>query len=341
MSQNSSALGMRKAVSPQGLGLVTGEVDDNLDRYIWVALAPAFIGQRNRGATFLGDFPGEVLPAKIPIRIASTRSLTAFELRAGQINDMASAYNATLPDVDQHPSSQISSNSAKKLANFYARELENFGVAVLSELAGAEAEFVNEVFGKIFRKGWIERLEKEGKLTRVVENVVFEGVFLDQIRDYLRTEAGSVLTAPGISDKLKELLSKTINELRTAVDRAWAFANEKLNETEKLIRKRQAGQPGGKEWYDSPDHRFPNALPPLDLVCLAQTDRVPIDLKELEASKEMSETLGKAVIDGIAAASASDGRSALTMDAVKAMLDERDKKHSDELKALEAKLKAN
>lgn len=337
MSQFSSAFGMREAVSPQGLGLNTGEVDDNLDRYIWIALAPAFIGQRNRGATYLGDYPGEVLPAKTPVRIASTRSLTGYELKAMELNDVVAAGARTLPEVDNHPNSQISANSAKKLANFYARELEGFGVAVLSQLAGASAELVNEVFGKIFRKNWIESLESEGKLVRVVENVTFRGVFLDQVRDYLRRDAQAIPKAPGVSEQLSELLSVTIRELLDACDRAWAFANEKLNESEKQIRKRQSNTPGGKDWYDMPDHRFPNALPPLDLVCLAQTNRTPIDLKELAASKEMTKELGKSVVEGIAKAAGGNG--GLTLEQVQAMLDEQNKRHQAELKALEAKLK--
>lgn len=267
-------------------------------RYLWIALAPIFIGHRNHGASFMGDFPGEILPAKTPIRITSKKAYAPFELKAIAIETTESAFSPSLPEVDRHPNSYVSSNSAEALAKFIANEYVDFGIAQFEDLIDEDSADVANLFSLIFKDRYFDELEKGGKLSRVVEGITFEGPFLDQIRGYFETETTKIINRVGVTKEARELTQKAVASIVAAVSKALDFANGKLNDTEKLIRAKQANQPG-KGWYDLPDHRFPNATPPLDLVCLAQTGRSPMDLKQLDASREMAETLGDSVVTGI------------------------------------------
>lgn len=327
---------MNRIAAADGAGIPDREVNVNAPHYIWIALAPIFIGHRNRGASFMGDFPGEVLPAKTPVLITPTRAYATREIQAISIESQDNAFDKTLPDPEAKVSnSQIANNSAYDLVKFIEKEYVDFGVAALWELTDESGEDVNNLFSILFNEKYFEDLAKDGNI-REIEGVEFQGPFLDQIRTYLTTEGMKAARRVGITNELREVIQKTHGAIVAAVDRAWSFANAKLNDTEILIRARQNGKPG-KEWYDMPDYRYPNAQPPLDLVCLAQTGRSPLDLRELDASREMSATIGASVVDGIKEAMAGGGKAEGTVSIadVKKLLAEQDAKYQkqiDELK---------
>lgn len=325
---------MNQVAGARGHGIETQERNHNAPHYVWIALAPVFIGQRNQGATFLGDFPGEFLPAKTPVLIDPTRAFAPFELKALAVENTEAAFDRTLPEVDNHPNSYIAENSAYGLTKFVQKEYHDFGVAFFPDLVGADGLDVNELFSLIFNEGYFRELADTGQNVRTVEGVEFHGPFLDQVRHYLMTESGKIVGKVGITKAQKDLIQTVLTQLQVAINTAWDFSNGKLNATEQLIREKAAGKPG-KVWYDMPDHRFPGSPPPLDLVCLAQTKRVPLDLKNLDASREMSQQVGDSVAQGIKEAFAGAGDAGkISLNDVKALLADQAKEYEVKLAAL-------
>lgn len=330
---------MNQVAGAQNHGIVTREQNDNAPHYIWIALAAVFIGHRNSGASFLGDFPDEALPAKTPIVITPTRAYAAYELKAIALENTDNAFQKTLPDVEQHPNSYIAENSARALKDFVVKEYADFGIAFFEDLTDEAVADVNNLFSAIFRESYFEDLAKAGLNLRTIEGVEFKGVFLDQLKKYFTDERHKITNRVGLTSEVKKTIADTVLILETAIEKAWSFANAKLNATEELIRERANGRPG-KAWYDMPDHRFPDAQPPLDLVCLAQTGRVPLDLKQLDASREMSATIGDSIVTGIkdAFGGGAPAKGGVSLKEVEELLIKQNAKHAEEMAELKASL---
>lgn len=326
---------MNQVVGAQDHGLRRRAPNENEPHYIWIALASVYHGHRNNGSSFIGDFSGEILPAKTPLRIDPTRAYAPYEIKAIAIELASEGEKNSLPEVDRHPNSMVSENTAASLVEFIRKNYEDFGVAFFPELVGEDSVNVNAAFSTIFSESYFKELaDKEGGNVRTTEGVDFQGPFLDQIRDYLKQNRGKILARPGVTREAREMLSKIIGELDKSIEKAWGAANAKLNNTEEQIRDAANGKPGGKPWYDMPDHRFPNSLPPQDLVCLVQTNRVPIDLKQLDASREMSEKMGASVVEGMKQAMAGNNTNGgVSMDDVKKLLAEQASEYEAKISA--------
>jgi hypothetical protein len=165
------------------------------------------------------------------------------------------------------------------------------------------------------------------------------GPFLDQLRPYLRQggPAGqrimdAVQTAGSRQATAEQIAGakEMVLQMRAGADRAWGFFNTHLNATESEIRRFRDGKPG-KQYYDLPDERFTGGTLPLDIVAMANTGRVPIDMQSAsEAASRLTEQNEvymkgfELIADKIAASNAAAAKQGVTVEYLNELLDQRD-----------------
>lgn len=297
-------------------------VDDDRwkSRWLWNAGAPIGLSEYTM-SRFIGKFEDDVLPAKRPVCLEPhmARSIGVYEHRAfiGTNADMGGNHADTMLSVPMNsvnPNSGIGSaapltsydNNPKLCAYLLMRDYERRGLCLFEDLRGVEEEEFNFLFDLIIPPS----VEKQwAKTKRVVLDHEFKGPFLDQYKEWLGAKFSSpmltwfnanigAIARKGLERRSSDLHGSMVTQLRAAVNRAWAWENSVLNTTEQQIRRYRNGHKG-KEFYDMPDERFVNPVPPLDLLCLADTSRQPIDLQQVEAANKLNTGTQEAMMAGM------------------------------------------
>lgn len=297
--------------APTHPGMQTAADDRWMARWVFNMGAPISLAEYS-GSRFVGKFDNEVLPSKKPVLFAPhmARSLGVYEHRA-HIGDLGSMSTSVVDEMlsvpinapqigsidltRQAPLSQYD-NNPKLCAYLLMRDYERRGLVLFEDLRGVEEEEFNFLFSLIIPP---EIEEQWARTTRTVLDHEFRGPFLDQYKAYMGVEGNAILRTAvnarlkaaypdGAGRKITERLSVMGKQIRGGVNRAWSYENSVLNTTEQQIRRYRNGHKG-KEFYDMPDERISNPVPPLDLHCLADTGRSPIDLQQVEATNKASE----------------------------------------------------
>jgi hypothetical protein len=283
--------------------------DSNLTRIAWM---PTFdIDLRHMsGSSYVGAFPDERIRKRTLIffREGDAASFRPKEIPAMVTNEESRLADNYLPAaeaidlmgiIDPLDKSMVNCqfvlNTPRFCANTLMRQYHKYGMQLFEHLNGREKD-ARKLYDIIYPADVIPVTARE----RV--NVTFEGPFLDEIFDYLKRNgranieksrkrfiaAGKERAARLEADGLR-MLAQMISGCATA----WGHQNATLNKTEQLIRLKRNGKEG-KDWYDVADERFDNPWPAPDLVFLADTNRMPLDLQELAASQKMAEETGRA-----------------------------------------------
>src|SRR5207253_679522 len=116
---------------------------------------------------------------------------------------------------------------------------------------------------------------------RIKNGVAFKGPFLDEILEFVNTEAAKRVHRSGLSKSDKEIGFAVVMEVQKLLRDGLSKANGLLNESESEM---QDPKDRIKTTYDQPNLEVANAPVATDLYCLAHTDRVEIDNKQLKAS---------------------------------------------------------
>jgi hypothetical protein len=269
------------------------------------------------GSRFVGKFPDDVLPAKSPIFFAphAARATGLYEHKAitGSQADMAvnlvddmmsipvnSGAQGTLAPITRYD------NNPKLCAYMLMRDYERRGLCLFETVKGMdEADFLF-LYDLIIPP----HIEKEWRKTkRAVLDHEFRGPFLYQFKEWLGVRGDSPmqkwynanireLHSHGLDRQQTDKHGAMITALREAVDRAWKWESSSLNDSEAAIRAKRNGEPG-KRFYDMPDERFVNPVPPLDLICLVDLNRTPMDLQQMEAAGQMGKATSESIVEGM------------------------------------------
>jgi hypothetical protein len=286
--------------------------DSHLTRICWM---PAFdIDLRHMtGSSFVGAFPDERIPKRTLFffREGEAATYRQKEIPAMVTNEESRLAENYLPPADQIDMLGIPSevdkslvncqfiiNSPRFCANTLMRQYHRYGMCVFEHLNGQEKQ-ARKFFDLILPPDAIPVTERERC------NNVFRGPFLDEVLEYLKRYGRRNIEAArkrfkmtGQGEKLESWALRMLAEMIAGAVKAWQFQNATLNKSEHLIRLKRNGKEG-KDWYDERDERFDNPLPAPDLVFLADTNRMPLDLQELAAAQKLAEQTGAATSRGI------------------------------------------
>lgn len=269
------------------------QADEHLARFLYM---PTFdISLRNQPqSAYLGNWPNEMIPKRRLLKIENTIAFAINELPAQITSNEADFQTAYLPSpdvADQRTSSKMWNRTPRFVANTLLREYEKVGLIHFDGMNGREDD-VNKLFNIILPADAIE------VTVRTREGEDFLGPFLDELRDYVLRQSPQNLKKARLDGDLRENGRVMLNQLQQGIGRAWSHQLFVLNRTENLIRQRRNGGEG-KEWYDQRDERFADSLPPQDLLFMADLNRQPLDMKELEAAKTMTDGATQAVVEGV------------------------------------------
>lgn len=301
---------------PPPAGMVAKADDRFQSRIVWNAGSPISLAE-NSGSRFVGKFKDDVLPAKRPVffQPGMARSTGLYEHPAfiGTQSDMGSSHVDSMLSVPVNSTANGSSapltaynNNPKFCAYLLMRDYERRGLCLFESMKGVTEEEFFFLFDLIIPP----HVEKEwAKSKRTVLEHEFRGPFLDQYKGWLGNRMQSPmktwynanireLVPKGLDRQQSDKLGAMVMELRNAVLAAWRWENTVLNTTEQQVRRYRNGHKG-KEFYDMPDERFTNPVPPLDLICLADTARTPIDAQQAEAMTEASANQQQSMADAM------------------------------------------
>lgn len=285
-----------------GVALQKRNDDAPLMRWGFMASHPISVANMT-GSKYLGSWPHDKVPAKQLLMIPEAVNQGPFEIPAqvysdgeGFEIDPAGSWFANQPTTgvkggafghQQGPTS-IFRKPPKMVAYLLMRGYEKRGLCLFEEMAGAgELEMV-QLFDLVLPPSVLSRA------TRRILEVDVRGPFLDEIRAYLTSIKGA-------RGKLPAEGRHVFDELYAACERAWHFENNHLNESEADIRMYRAGK-RGKANYGMPDERFATAEDPqlpLDLICLADTDRAPLDMQEFSQQASITNSTNEAMVEGM------------------------------------------
>lgn len=332
---------VRQGPPPPGM---VAKADDRFQaRWLMNMGSPISLSE-NIGSRFVGKFPNDVLPAKRPVCFAPgmARSTGLYEHPAfiGTQADMGANHADSMLTVPVNSESNGSSapltaynNNPKFCAYLLMRDYERRGLCLFESMKAATDEEFLFLFDLIIPP----QIEKEwAKSKRIVLEHEFSGPFLDQYKAWLGTKGASPmkqwynanireLVPQGLTRQQSDNHGAMITELRNAVLAAWRWENTVLNTTEQQVRRYRNGHKG-KEFYDQPDERFQNPVPPLDLICLADTARTPIDLLQTEAADRMSASGREDMVmamESLGETLASKMQPGLTLEQVNKLLDDK------------------
>lgn len=317
--------------------------DRHLQRWLWMASIPISLADWS-GSRFVGKFDNDLLMPKrlIALRPGHANALGVYEFPAmimhQQDQGVGDNNGGTFLDAIAPPSTVFDtgrrerltrySNAPKLCGYMLMKEYERRGLALFEHLKGMEDDEVAAVYEAVIpaevEAGW-------AKVKRVVLEHDFHGPFLDQIRDWLGRPGSSPMseyakkrgTAKDAETRARRSIMAT--EMRSACSRAWSFENAALNTSEQQIRRYRNGKLG-KEYYDAPDERFPEAPMPLDILCLADTNRQPIDMQQVEAARVANEGTQQAMVKGMEAVAdriAEKMTSGVSLEQIEAAIDSR------------------
>jgi hypothetical protein len=287
--------------------------DRHLQRWLWMASVPISLSDWS-GSRFVGSFENDLLSPKrlIAFRPGHAVALGVYEFPAMIMHQQDQGIgdnNGTFLDGVAAPSSVFDTGRRERLTRYanppklcaylLMKEYERRGLALFEHLKGLDDEVIESVYEAVIPA---EIEAQWAKTKRVVLEQDVRGPFLDQIRDWLGRPGASPMAdfakKKGVSKSIVELVKLTSVELRAACNRGWSFENASLNTSEQQIRRYRNGKLG-KEYYDSIDERFSGGPLPLDILCLADTGRQPIDLQQVEAARVMSESTSETMMQGM------------------------------------------
>lgn len=334
---------IRQGPPPKGVQVAAD--DRYLTRWLWNASAPISLADYS-ASRFVGKFDDDILPAKrlVAFQPGMARSLGPYEHPAftGTQADMGISHVETMlsiPVAGMNPATgQVGespktayNNNPKICAYMLMRDYERRGLCLFEDMRGTSDEEIMFLFDMIIPPEIEAQWARE---TRTVLDHDFRGPFLDQYKAWLGSASNSPLLAwfnanigkkKSLQRKESDRLGAMGREMRAAVNRAWSWENTMLNTTEQQIRRYRNGHKG-KEFYDMPDERFANPIPPLDLLCLADTNRQPLDLQQVEAANVLNKGTQDAMMSGMetfADRIASKMQPGLTLEAVDKLIQER------------------
>jgi hypothetical protein len=193
----------------------------------------------------------------------------------------------------QQPQQGISKvdRTAKQCADIFLMENRSSGGGVLYSLVGYHVRDTDKGFAAA--RKLVETILPYRDRTifpvseRVKAGVVFKGPFLDELLDNLKAEGISRLRAAGYDTSPDSPEMKCYAEIRHILSNGEKRAHAFLDETEAEIKKPD----GLKRAYDPPDLETYDAPVSTDLYCLAQTNRIEADMRQLRASENIGTSL--------------------------------------------------
>lgn len=299
-----------------GAALQRRNDDAPLMRWGFMASHPINIATAT-GSKYLGTWPHDKVPAKQLLMIPEAVNQGPFEFPAqvftdgqGFEVDEAGGWFSNMPTTgvkggpmgsQQGPLTTFR-KPPKMVAYLLMRGYEKRGMCLFEQMAGASEAEMSEIFDLVLPPHVLT-----GKVRRVLE-VDVKGPFLDEIRTYLMATKGKIAEPTDwakLPEEAAELKRKHLRhvfrEVYAACERAWHFENNHLNETEADIRLFRAGK-RGKANYGMPDERYATAEDPqlpLDLICLADTGRAPLDMQEFAQQSAITGSTNEAMLEGM------------------------------------------
>lgn len=183
----------------------------------------------------------------------------------------------------------------RQCADLCLKKHRDHGLIVFDSLTGtirqgqsaAEEEYklIRKLLGIIFP---IKDREAFRETYRVKNGVKFNSPFLDEMREFVQKQSlPRLLSAKGLKPLEIETGEKLHREIMKGVAKGLQLANKFLNEVETEMQSKD----GMKKTYDSPNLEVPDAPLPTELYCLAHTNRMEIDDKQLQSSANIGESI--------------------------------------------------
>jgi hypothetical protein len=191
--------------------------------------------------------------------------------------------------------------SAKQCAENAVKEFSRFGLGLLNSVFGVypEAGLNQPAKEMALAVKLIDLLlplkntQLFPKTQRIKAGTIFESPFGDEIRKFLTNSSPTILLQLLQSNELtnieKEVAKNLLSELQAGIARGLKSANELLNQSEAAI----SNPNDFKQTYDVPNLGVSHAGPAPDLYALAFTNRAEIEMRPLEASKNLSDGIVK------------------------------------------------
>lgn len=340
------------------------EDDRHLARYAFNA-GPDIDLSHFSGSQFVGDFPGEVLHGRRLHKIPEARANGPYEYPAQTVygdspmgGEQGASFLTAIPPSPTATPTMLRGNNGSRMTRFVnppkvcaymlMRRNESRGLCLFENVKGWSTDEVLKAFGLFWpvtvagsvNKRMLEELGWE--MEREVMGITVHGPFLDQIREHLKEGglAGQMLkvaTSPGSQKGTARdfaAAKQMIIHARGACEVAWASFNGHLNNEESAIMERRQGKPG-KRNYDLPDSRFMGGVLPLDIQALANTNRSPIDERQIKDQTTQMEANNSILMRGFELMGEKlAGRGGLSREDLDAALAARDKVWEDRLAAL-------
>lgn len=290
--------------------------DSHLMRWGFMASYPINLAHET-GSKYLGTWPNDKVPAKQLLMIPGAENTGPFEFPAQIFNDADSApldpqgsWFASMPITqygDGHKGQKqgpttLFTKSPKMVAYILMRRCDKDGMCLFEKMAGASEEEMSEIFDLVLPPLVLQRT------TRRILEVDIKGPFLDEIRTHLMATKGRIVVPESwakLPEEMRELkesqLRHVFSEVYAACERAWHVENKHLNETEEQIRLFRSGK-RGKAGYGMPDEQFATLNDPhlpMDLVCLADTNRPPLDMQDFAAQERLNQGTNNAMLEGM------------------------------------------
>lgn len=284
---------------------VPKEIDDNLPRFAMSGLLPISL-YRQMGNNSYGDFNKKDAAGRTIINYNYYPPFTIMPLLGGTFN-IPYENQPSESDVPVQPepfnfSAFISQpkngytslkRSPKQCAETFMREARFSGGYVFNCLVGYHAHDDDKGLGAVRKLVDLllpVRNPDIFPVTRRIKNgVAFTGPFLDELLSFVVKDSLQQLENAGLSDAEFQKGEELHREIRLLLQNGIKLANGFLNETESEIRNTHEI----KKSYDPPNLEVSDAPVSTDLYCLAHTNRIEIDDKQLRAS----ENIGKGMAD--------------------------------------------
>lgn len=217
---------------------------------------------------------------------------------------------------------------AKQCADTFLQQCNTIGAAMLTSLLGYRAQDPDrgvkatmELFMQVFP---IHDAAFFPRDIRERGGVVFKGPFLDQIISIFSKRGYAEATANVPSDA-KERAVALYQEIHGLLQNAAKMATTIINETEAEIKDPR----GVKKTYDAPNLSVPDAPVSVDYYALAHLNRVELEFRDVEVSRQMGKSvaagIGREISDAFRGQAVnvhdSDSGGVVTMDEVRELLD--------------------
>lgn len=284
---------------------VPKEIADNLPRFAMCGLLPVPL-YRQMGNNSYGDFNKKDADGRTIINYNYYPPFTIMPLFGGDFNipyenqptessspiDPAPFDFNTFKSQPANGFSKLQRNP-KQCADTYLREVRFSGGYVFECLIGYHANDPDK--GLAACRRLIELIlpvrdrEVFPVTRRIRDGVAFDGPFLDELLAFVIHHGLQRIEDAHLSEQEMEVGMQLHREIRLLLSNGNKLANSFLNETESEMRNPQEI----KKSYDPPNLEVSDAPVSTDLYCLAHTNRIELDNKQLQ----MSENIGKASSD--------------------------------------------